>query len=136
METLWLFQRRMKKLGLLYILFMLHSVSAGAESYKGPITLPIDLYTVEGIRLAKGKYETEIEVDKDHFILSFHSEGKTIAVIGGEEVQGDLFTLPATVPLAGVHYLRSSAEPIQTAQERQFSKTGLPQFAEETRDWK
>ena len=75
-------------------------------------------------------------MDKDHFILSFHSEGKTIAVIGGEEVQGDLFTLPATVPLAGTHYLRSSAEPLQTAQERQFSKTGLPQYAEETRDWK
>jgi len=33
---------------------MLYSLSAGAESYKGPITLPIDLYTVEGIRLAKG----------------------------------------------------------------------------------
>src|SRR5437773_8016871 len=94
MKTLWLFQRRMKKLGLLYALFMLHSLSAGAESYKGLITLPIDLYTVEGIRLAKGKYETEIKVDKNRFILSFYSEGKTIAVIGGEEVQGDLFTLP------------------------------------------
>jgi len=127
---------RMRKLGLLCVLFILRCVSAGAESYKGLVTLPIDLYTVEGIRLAKGKYETEIKVDKNRFILSFYSEGKTIAVIGGEEVQGDLFTLPATLPLAGTHYLRSSADPLQTAQERQFSKPGLPQYAEETRDWK
>src|SRR5437867_3463794 len=47
-----------------------------------------------------------------------------------------LFIFPATFPLVGTHYLRSSAEPLQTAQERQFSKTGLPQYAEETRDWK
>jgi hypothetical protein len=32
--------------------------------------------------------------------------------------------------------MRSSAEPLKTAQERQFSKTGLPQYAEEERDWK
>ena len=126
----------MKKLGLLCVLFIMHSVSASAESYKGPVTLPIDLYTAEGVRLEKGKYETEIKVHQDHFTLSFLSVGKTIAVIEGEEIQGDLFNLPATVPLVGTHYLRSSAEPVQTAQERQFSKTGLPQYAEETRDWK
>ena len=32
--------------------------------------------------------------------------------------------------------MRSSSEPLKTAQERQFSRTGLPQYAEEGRDWK
>jgi hypothetical protein len=40
------------------------------------------------------------------------------------------------IPLVGTHYVRSSAEPLKTAQERQFSKTGLPQYAEQERDWK
>jgi hypothetical protein len=117
-------------------LFILQSLSAtAADGYRGPINLPIDLFTADGVKLPKGKYETEIKVDKEHFTLSFQSEGKTIAVIDGE-IQDDPFTLPATVPLVGTHYLRSSAERLQTAQERQFSKTGLPQYAEETRDWK
>ena len=127
---------RVGTLVLVCVLFVLQSLSAiAAESYKGSISLPIDLYTLDGVRLPKGRYETEVKLDEDRFILSFRSEGKTIAAIGGDEIKGE-FPLPATVPILGTQYLRSSAEPLQTAQERQFSKTGLPQYAEETRDWK
>jgi hypothetical protein len=120
----------------LFLLFTLCSASAIAETYKGQITLPIDLYTTEGTGLPKGKYEIQVNVDKQRFLLSFHSAGKSVAELAGHEMQGDLFNLPATVPLVGTQYLRSSAEPVQTAQERQYSKTGLPQYAEEARDWK
>ncbi|HEX2521550.1 MAG TPA: hypothetical protein VHP35_05435, partial [Terriglobia bacterium] len=117
-------------------LFGLHSLSTAAESYKGSIVLPIDLYTPKGVPVPKGKHEIEIRVDKDRYFLAFHSDGKADAVITGQQIQADLFNLPATIPIVGTHYLRSSADPIQTAQERQFSKTGLPQYAEETREWK
>jgi hypothetical protein len=127
----------MRRVGLLAcFLFGLHSLSTAAESYKGSIILPIDLYTPKGVPVPKGKHEIEIRVDKDRYFLAFHSDGKADTVITGQQIQGDLFNLPATIPIVGTHYLRSSADPIQTAQERQFSKTGLPQYAEETREWK
>ena len=127
----------MQKLGLLLcFLFGLHCLNAAAESYKGSIVLPIDLHTLEGVPVPKGKHEIEIRVDKDRYSLAFHSDGKVDTVITGQQIQGDLFNLPATIPIVGTHYLRSAADPIQTAQERQFSKTGLPQYAEEAREWK
>jgi hypothetical protein len=127
----------MRRVGLLAcFVFGLHSLSTVAERYKGSIILPIDLYTLEGALLSKGKHEIEIRVDKDRYFLAFHSDGKADAVITGQQIQGDLFNLPAKIPIVGTHYLRSSADPTQTAQDRQFSKTGLPQYAEEAREWK
>jgi len=127
----------MRKLGLLSCFLLgLHGLSAAAESYRGSIVLPINLYTLEGVPLPKGKHEIEIRVDQDRYSLAFHSDGKADTVITGQQIQGDLFNLPATIPIAGTHYLRSAADPMQTAQERQFSKTGLPQYAEEAREWK
>jgi hypothetical protein len=127
----------MRRVGLLAcFLFGLHSLSTAAESYRGSIILPIDLYTSKGVPVPKGKHEIEIRVDKDRYFLAFHSDDKVDTVITGQQIQGDLFNLPATIPIVGTHYLRSSADPMQTAQERQFSKTGLPQYAEEAREWK
>lgn len=127
----------MKKFTLVFCFaFNLIGLGATATSYKGSITFPFDLYTLEGARIPKGKHTVEIGVEKKQYLLSLYSEGKMAAVIRGAQVPGGLFTLPATVPIVGTHYLRSSADPLQTAQERQFSKTGLPQYAEETRDWK
>jgi hypothetical protein len=127
----------MRRVGLLaFFLFGLHCLNATAENYKGSIVLPIDLHTLEGALLSKGKHEIEIRVDKDRYSLAFHSDGKADTVITGQQIQGDLFNLPATIPIGGTHYFRSAADPMQTAQERQFSKTGLPQYAEETREWK
>jgi hypothetical protein len=127
----------MRRVGLLAcFLFGLHSLSTAAESYRGSIILPIDLHTSKGVPVPKGKHEIEIRVDKDRYFLAFHSDDKVDTVITGQQIQGDLFNLPATIPIVGTHYLRSSADPMQTAQERQFSKTGLPQYAEEAREWK
>jgi hypothetical protein len=127
----------MRRVGLLAcFLFGLHCLNTAAESYKGSLVLPVDLYTREGTRLPKGKYEIQIRVDNDRYSLAFHSDDKVDTVITGQQIQGDLFNLPATIPIVGTHYLRSSADPTQTAQDRQFSKTGLPQYAEEAREWK
>ena len=68
--------------------------------------------------------------------LSFLQEGKGPVGVKGKLAAGDLFSLPAMIPLLGTHYMRSSTERLKTAQERQFSKTGLPQYAEQERDWK
>jgi hypothetical protein len=100
------------------------------------VFLTVDLYTPKGVPVPTGKYQIEIHVDNERYSLAFHSDGKADTVITGQQIHGDLFNLPATIPIVGTHYLRSSADPIQTAQERQFSKTGLPQYAEEAREWK
>ena len=105
-------------------------------SYKGLMRLPIDLYTADGIRLEKGRYELEVRRDRGHPELVFLVNGKVNAIANGRVPQGDPFQLPATRPLVGTHYLRSSAEPVRTAQERQYSKTGRAQYEEESRDWK
>jgi len=108
----------------------------GAERYAGVMTLPIDLFTQEGIKIEKRKYEIEVTSYGTHWTLSFLTEGKDRVVVKGNVAVGDPFILPAMIPLVGTHHMRSSSEPLRTAQERQFSKTGLPQYAEQERDWK
>jgi hypothetical protein len=100
------------------------------------MTLPIDLFTEAGATIEKRKYEIEITPDGTVWALSFLKDNKERVVVKGKLAVGDAFNLPAMMPLVGTHYLRSSAEPLKTAQERQFSKTGLPQYAEQERDWK
>ena len=110
--------------------------AADAIRYTGTMTLPIDLLTQDGTRIEKRKYELEVAPDGNHWTLSLLLEGKDRLAVKGNAPVGDPFNLPAGMPLVGTHYLRSSAEPLKTAQERQFSKTGLPQYAEQERDWK
>jgi hypothetical protein len=110
--------------------------ATAVERYTGVMTLPTDLFTQEGTNLEKGKYQIEVVSDGTHWTLSFLSEGKDRVVVKGNVTAGDLFDVPGLLPLVGTHYMRSSAEPLKTAQERQFSKTGLPQYAEQERDWK
>lgn len=120
-------------------LFCLAGIAGNASDaarYTGTMTIPIDLFTQEGTRIEKRKYEVEVRSDGSHWTLFFLVEGKEQVVVKGSVPVGDPFNLPAIVPLVGTHYLRSSAEPLKTAQERQFSKTGLPQYAEQERDWK
>jgi hypothetical protein len=105
------------------------------ERYTGTMTLPIDLFTREGTKLEKRKYQIQVASDGTDWTLSFLPEGKDRVVVKGEIAAGDLFLAPA-IPLVGTHYMRSSSERLKTAQERQFSKTGLPQYAEQERDWK
>src|SRR5262245_44479836 len=110
--------------------------ATGAERYTGVMTHPIDLFTQEGTKLEKGKYNIEVVPDGTHWTLAFLSVGKDRVLVKGEITAGNQSIVPGLVPLVGTHYLRSSSEPMKTAQERQFSKSGLPQYAEEERDWK
>jgi hypothetical protein len=100
------------------------------------MTSPIDLFTQEGAKIEKRKYHVEVTSDGILWTLSFLQEGKGPISVKGKLAAGDLFSLPAMIPLLGTHYMRSSTVPLKTAQERQFSKTGLPQYAEQERDWK
>jgi hypothetical protein len=104
-------------------------------SYQASITLPTDLYTRDGIRLEKGRYQIEVKLRAVGGSLTFLSDHKERAVVNGQTPRGDLAVMPATIPWTGALYLRSSADPVATAQERQFSKTGRAQYEEETRDW-
>ena len=104
--------------------------------YVGSMTFPIELSIPEGTKIEKRKYDVEVTTDGTLWTLSFLQEGKDPVRVKGKLVAGDLFDLSGMMPLLGTHYMRSSAEPLKTAQERQFSKTGLPQYAEQERDWK
>jgi hypothetical protein len=119
----------------LYLVGSRGIAAPAVERYTGTMTLPIDLFTREGTKLEKRKYQIEVASDGTDWTLSFLPEGKDRVVVKGEIAAGDLFLGPA-IPLVGTHYMRSSSEPLKTAQERQFSKTGLPQYAEQERDWK
>jgi hypothetical protein len=107
--------------------------AAAPPSYKGVLTIPVDLYSADGTQIPKGRYDVEIRSENAAYTLSFVQEGKRIALVK-QRAAGS--TSSASIPLIGTQFLRSSADPVQTAQERQFSKTGLPQYAEQTRDWK
>jgi len=110
--------------------------ATAVERYTGVMTLPIDLFTQERAKIQRGKYEIEAASEGTRWTLSFLPEGKAPVIVKGNLTAGDLFNVPGMMPLVGTHYLRSSTEPLKTAQERQFSKTGLPQYAEQERDWK
>ena len=105
-------------------------------SYKASITLPVDLYTADGIKIEKGEYQVRVELPNEGGSLAFLADDKVKAQVKGQAPQGDLAVMPAPIPLMGALYLRSSVDPMPTAQERQFSKTGRTQYEEETRDWK
>lgn len=114
-----------------------HGTAAPAtEHYSGIMILPIDLFTEQGTKIEKGKYAVEISTTESRWTLSFLSESKSRVEVKGKTVTGDPFVLPATIPLLGTHYLHASSETLKTAQERQFSKTGLPQYAEQERNWR
>ena len=77
----------------------------------------------------------EVKQEEGHHLLVFFLGEKvhthvleTIPEISAIEAAG--------IPVTGVHYMHSSADPIGTAQERAFSKTGLARYQEEKREWK
>ena len=107
-----------------------------SQSYRGLIRIPVELRTADGTRLGKGQYETEVQIREKHFTLTFHQSGLEKARVDGKLREGDSAAISASIPLVGTSYMRSSADPVATAQERQFSKTGRAQYEEETRDWK
>ena len=126
----------MKTLVLLALLFLQSNLQVtSVESFHGVLTLPVSLKTTDGKELSKGHYDVEIRPESGQYSILFIKDGSSVSVKGKTIDQG-VHELPATIPIIGTHFLRSSEDHLRTAQERQFSQTGLPQYAEESRDWK
>ena len=121
---------------LLFALLTLCLCAQATPSYRGLMRLPASLYTADGVLLEPGEYAIEVRNEKGRYTLEFLSGRRLKAHVDGELSSDDSISLSTYIPLVGTHYMRSSAEPIATAQERQFSKTGQAQYEEEKRDWK
>jgi hypothetical protein len=109
----------------------------GAEnqSYLGVMQIPVSLITEDGVKLDKGRYELKIEPHGNSYTLVFSTGGQVKAAINSLPKE-DSRAAAAHIPLVGTHYLRSTSDPVLTAQERQYSKTGRAQYEEEERPWK
>lgn len=105
-------------------------------SFSGPIRLPVDLYTAGGTHLEKGVYDVEVKVENGQYSLIFRQDDKTQGTIQGEILKDDASDDQLTMPLIGTQFLRSSDDPVGSEAQRHFSKSGLPQYQEESRDWK
>jgi hypothetical protein len=84
--------------------------------------------------LPKGVYELEVIPQGQSSRLRFSLQGQTKAAVVSLPAN-DSDAASARLPLVGAHYLRSTAKHLETAQERQHSKTGRAQYEEEDRDW-
>src|SRR5712692_2668296 len=122
-------------LSLLVLLGTAKLVPQPLPSYKGHIRLPIDLYTADGTRLEKGELDVELKGENGVLTLAFSLEGKLKARIMSCSASRESEET-ATVPIVGKIFLRSTAEPIGTEEDRQYTKTGLPQYMDLNRDWK
>ena len=95
----------------------------------------MNLRTAEGTFLEKGPYLLEVKQEDGRHVLVFFVGEKVGAQVS--ETTADASEIRAAeIPVIGTHYMRSTADPIAPAQGRQFSKTGMPRYQEEKRDWK
>jgi hypothetical protein len=120
---------------LLGMLTVAGSPQKPALSFKGYVRLPVDLYSAEDTHLEAGPYVVQVKVEDGRYSLLFLQDDKLKGAVKGRAVpagEGD----ESGFPLIGTQYLRSSDDPVGTEAERHFSKTGLPQYQEENRDWK
>ena len=106
-----------------------------ALSYAGEVNLPVALRTAEGAVLEKGRFDIEVRSEDKQPVLAFSRGNEVKAVVGGRLWAADDETPEFSSPLVGTIFLRSSADPVGTEEERHFSKTGLPQYQEEGRKW-
>ena len=56
--------------------------------------------------------------------------------VEGKVLEGEAQDLPGTVSLLGTVFLQSSAVPLRSDFDRHYSKTGKPQYREESYDWR
>ena len=104
-------------------------------SYAGEVHLPVALRTADGAVLEKGQFEIEVRIEDDQPVLAFSSGDDVKAVVTGQLWEDHDETPELSNPLVGTIFMRSSADPIGTEEERHFSKKGLPQYQEEGRKW-
>jgi hypothetical protein len=106
------------------------------SSLKVLLRLPVDLYTVDGIRIEKGQCEIEVKREQGQYQLAFISDGKAKALVNGRPSAQDAVASRATIRLIGTHYLAPPGGQVMKAGERPYSKTGRSQYEEQERDWK
>lgn len=101
--------------------------------YQTKMSIPVDLETAQGSLLEKGSYVLEVRPEGRQRFLVF---------LVGEELRARVPqsspepSQTAEVPVVGTHFMRDTSIPIAPAKERQHSKTGMPRYHEEKRDWK
>ena len=123
------------------IAVLVGSIAPSSESktdgpgYQTKMRIPVELQTVQGTLLEKGSYGLEVRPE---------GQGRVLVFLVGEEVRArvpqvtpDLEQVQAAeIPVVGTHFMRDTSVPIAPAKERQHSKTGMPRYQEEGRDWK
>ncbi len=112
------------------------SAPAPLPSFSGSIRLPVDLYSVSGTHLEKGEYTIQVKQMGGEYSLTFLQNDQPKGVVKGEVLAEDAAEQDLAMPLIGTQFLRSSDDPVGSEAERHFSKSGLPQYQEEKRDWK
>ena len=120
---------------LLVVLFTAILPGQTAASYVTQLRLPGDLYTAKGVVLQKGNYDLQLRIENGLYSLAFlHGERLVAAVTGHpHEKEGAENWF---VPVLGTLFLRSTADPIGTDEERHYSETGQAQYEYEKRNWK
>ena len=103
--------------------------------FTGKVQLPLNLETPDGSRLEKGLFDVEVRAENGSYSLHFLSAGSEKTFTTGQLEQGLQEELDLGYPLVGTIHLRASSDPVGTDAERHRSKTGLPQYQEETRRW-
>ena len=122
---------------LLLLAILATSTLSGQEgaSYVTQLHLPADLYTAKGTVLEKGNYDLRLRLENGKSSLVFLKEERPVAVVSGrpydEETAEDWI-----VPVLGTLFLRSTAVPIGTDEERHYSETGQAQYEYEKRNWR
>ncbi len=128
------FSRQVKTIPLILILQLsLAQLWAASEIYLTEIQIPEDLYTENGTILKKGKSHLKLLLENGSHSLVFMKSEEIIAIVKGKETQKT--SLKGIIPLVGTHYLQPEKIPIGTAEERQLSKTGRPQYLDDNRNW-
>lgn len=121
---------------LLLCIFPLGAAAQEAPpTYTGSLRLPLELQTRQGQRLAKGKVNLEVRPGQKAWLLFSQGE-QALARVEGKVLEGETQDLPGAVPLVGTVFLQSSAVPLRSDFDRRYSKTGKPQYREESYDWR
>ena len=108
-------------------------LSATAEVYVTEIRLDRNLYTEDGRRLDRGGFDLEVRREEEGCSLVFLRGEEVVATVAGQE--GAETETDRVIPLVGTLHLRSTAVPLGTAEERQLSKTGRPQYQDQEQNW-
>ena len=122
---------------LLLLASLFTSILPGQEaaSYVTQLHLPGDLYTAKGTVLKKGNYDLRLRIENGLYSLAFLQGDRQVATVTGRphEREG---AENWVVPVLGTLFLRSTAVPIGTDEERHYSETGQAQYEYERRNWK